>query len=189
MNKILPLVLLSMLFQAQAAISECPKVNVLKNVVCTDMPSFKEVSPLVFSSIRSAQAMLSRGGKKLEVLLSNGDFSAEQMANSYVLPLKKKSEFILVVTFLNADKPVVEGDYSPAAGYGKPFWSYAEIRVLSGPKGTNVSFGVSEGSARILSIKNGRVCGTFALTRKNALNEIAASVIGEFNVEMEVSKY
>jgi hypothetical protein len=185
---ILPIVLISMLFQAGAAAPECPKVNVLKDVVC-DMPSFKEVSPLVFSSIRSAKAWLSRGGKKLEVLLSNGDFSAEQMANSYVLPLKKKSEFILVVTFLNADKPVVEGDYSPAAGYGKPFWSYAEIRVLSGPQGTNVSFGAGEGSARILSMKNGRVCGTFALTRKNALDEIAASVIGEFNVEMAVSKY
>jgi len=188
MKRILPLVVLAMSFPAQAATQDCPKQNVIKSVVC-DMPSFKEVSPLDFSSIRSAKAWLSRGGKKLNVLLSNGDFSAGAMANDYVLPLKTKTEFILVITFLNGDKPIVEGEYSPAAGFGKPFWVFAEIRVLVGPKGTNVSFGVKEGTARLLSLKNGRACGTFALTGKNAKNEISASVVGEFNVEMEVSKF
>ncbi|MBM3293532.1 MAG: hypothetical protein FJY82_03310 [Candidatus Aminicenantes bacterium] len=188
MKRIMPLIVLAIAFPGQAATQDCPKQNVIQSVV-SDMPSFKEVSPLDFGTIRSAKAWLSRGGKKLNVLLSNGDFSAEAMANDYVLPLKTKSEFILVVTFLNGDKPIVEGDYSPAAGYGKPFWAFAEIRVLVGPKGTNVSFGVIEGSARLLSMKNGRVCGTFNLAKKNAKNEITASVVGEFNVEMEMSKF
>jgi hypothetical protein len=170
------------------AAENCPQTNLIQSMICTDMPAYKEVSPLVYTQIRSAGAMRSKDGKKIEVFLSNGNFSVEQMANGYVLPLKNKKEFILVIAFLNGNNPVAAGTYSPAAGYGKPFWSFAEVRVLSGPQGTNVSFGVREGSARIIEMKPDRICGTFQMQRKH-LGQVAAAVSGQFATQLQESKY
>lgn len=171
-----------------AAAENCPQTNLIQSMLCTDASPFQEVSPLVFGQIRSAGAMRSKDGKKVEIFLSNGNFSVEQMSNGYVLPLKNKKEFILVITFLNGSNPVAAGTYSPSAGYGKPFWSFAEVRVLSGPQGTNVSFGVREGSARIIEVKPDRICGTFQMQRKH-LGQVAAAVSGRFATQLQESKY
>lgn len=164
-----------------------PTDNAVTALTCLDNPSFQEVQPLDFSKIVSAGALSSRGGQKIEVYLSNGSFTVAQMANEYVLPLKNKSEFILVVTFLNANQPVVDGTYSPKAGFGKPFWCYAAVRVLSGPKGTNASFSVNDGQAVLAGVKTGRISGTFDLFRKNGA-AVAAQAAGRFNVPLTVEK-
>lgn len=176
--------ILSLVLVSPAA---APADNAVTAMTCLDNPAFQEVQPLDFSKIVSAGALSSRGGQKIEVFLSNGSFTVDQMANEYVLPLKNKKEFILVVTFLNANQPVVDGTYSPKAGYGKPFWCYAGVRVLSGPNGTNASFSVNEGQAVLAGVKTGKISGTFDLIRKNGA-AVAARAAGKFNVPLTVAK-
>jgi len=165
-----------------------PKGNAIKTLLCTDMKAFQEVSPLAIGTIRSAGAKRSKDGKKIEVYLSNGDFTVESMSSDMVLPLKNKKDFILVVTFMNGSNPVVDGTYTPKAGYGKPFWSFAAVRVLSGPKGTTLSFGSNEGKSTISGISTGKISGTFLLQRKNGA-KVAAEASGTFNVPLTTSKY
>lgn len=165
-----------------------PKGNAIKTLTCTDMKPFQDVSPLNFGTIRSAGAQRSKDGKKIEVYLSNGNFTVESMSSDMVLPLKNKKDFILVVTFMNGPNPVVDGSYSPKAGYGKPFWSFAAVRVLSSPKGNTVSFGVTEGKATISGISSGKISGTFQLQRKNGA-KVVTEASGAFNVPLTISKY
>jgi hypothetical protein len=165
-----------------------PKGNSIKTLTCSDMKSFQEVSPLDFGTIRSAGAQRSKDGKKIEVYLSNGNFTVESMSSDMVLPLKNKKDFILVVTFMNGANPVVDGTYSPKAGYGKPFWSFVALRVLSGPKGTTLSFGSTEGKSTISGISSGKISGTFQLQRKNGA-KVVAEASGTFNVPLTTSKY
>ena len=164
-----------------------PAGNIIKVLSCLDNPSLQEVSPLDLSKIVSAGALSSQGGKQVDVFLSNGVFTVKQMANEYVLPLKNKKEFILVLTFLNPPNPVVDGEYSPKAGYGKPLWCYAVVRVLSGPQGTNASFMVNEGKAVLTGIKAGKISGTFQMTRKNG-DKVVAEATGTFDVPLTVEK-
>ncbi|MCX6566997.1 MAG: hypothetical protein NTW38_11350 [Candidatus Aminicenantes bacterium] len=168
-------------------LADAPAENVVKSLTIADSTSFQEVSPLDFSMIVSAGALSSREGKKIEVFLSNGAFSLKQMANGWVLPLKSKEEFILVLTFLNGNGPVVDGEYSPKAGYGKSFYCYAEVRVLSGPQGTNISLDVAEGKAVLTGITSGKITGSFQLLRKNA-DKTVAETSGTFDVPLTVEK-
>lgn len=187
MKKLLIALLCALLvpFCVQAA---APKGNSIKTLSCTDMKPFQDVSPLNFGTIRSAGAMRSKDGKKLEVYLSNGDFTVEQMSSDMVLPLKDKKDFILVLTFLNGPNPVIDGSYSPKAGYNKPFWSYVAVRVLSSPKGNTVSFGFTEGKSAITGISSGIISGTFEMQRKNGA-KVAAEASGAFSVPLATSKY
>ena len=166
---------------------ECPSGNVIVKMDC-EMPSYKAVAPLDYSVIRSAGAMSRKEGKKLEVLLSNGDFTIQQMSGSFVVPIKKKSEFIMVIQFSNGPDKVVAGTYSPQAGYGKPFWVFAEVKLHKGEKGVIVSLGVREGTAEIVEISDERVCGTFDLRSKTG--SARPSIIkGTFNVKLEKSRW
>ncbi|MCK7474303.1 MAG: hypothetical protein MZV49_13690 [Rhodopseudomonas palustris] len=106
------------------------------------------------------------------------------MANSFVLPLKHKGQFILQVTFSNG-AGIGPGKYDPAAGYGKPFWASAEIKVPLGEQGTIVMLGVGEGTAEIVAMSGSMVCGRFRL--KTPANRSPAA--GEFNVPMERSRW
>ncbi|MBU1568166.1 MAG: hypothetical protein KJ630_21400 [Proteobacteria bacterium] len=160
-----------------------PEGNSIKTLSCTDMKPFQDVSPLNFGTIRSAGAQRSKDGKKIEVFLSNGDFTVAQMANDMVLPLKNKEDFILVLTFLNGPNPVIDGAYSPKAGYGKPFWSYVAVRVLSSPKGNTVSFGVNDGESTITGVSADKISGTFKVLRKNGA-KVMAEASGAFNVPL-----
>jgi hypothetical protein len=188
MKKLLIALLCVLLVPVYAGAAAPAKGNSIKTLVCSDMKSFQEVSPLTFGTIRSAGAKRSKDGKKIEVYLSNGDFTVESMSSDMVLPLKNKKDFILVVTFMNGSKPVVDGTYSPKAGYGKPFWSYVALRVLSGPKGTTLSFGSTEGTSTISGISSGKISGTFLLQRKNGA-KVMAEASGAFNVPLTISKY
>ncbi len=164
--------------------AECPKANKITKMT-SGMASFKAVQPLDFSKIVSAGALINKAGTKLNVCLSNANFETAKMANSFVVPITKKSEFIAVINFSNARKPIVAGDYSPAAGYGKPFWVTAEVKVHKAPKNTIVSLGVVQGTAKIIKITETNVCGVFDLKNKKGDSAIA----GEFNMKLEKSKW
>lgn len=167
--------------------ADCPKDNVIKKMT-SGMQAVKDAQPLKFSTVKSAGAEVSKNGKKLKVSLSNGDFTAAQMANSFVVPLKNKGEFILTLNFSNGADPVKAGKYDPAAGYGKPFWVTAEIKVLKGPKGTIAMLSVAEGSAEIIQMTDKTICGTFHLKTK-AGAKTASEVAGTFNCELTKSRW
>lgn len=164
---------------------DCPRDNLISSMEQTTIESFKAVSPLDFSKIKSSGAYLSKDGKKLSVCLSNGDFTIKEMSNDWVSYIKNKEDFILVVKFTNGDAQVVEGEYSASAGYKKPFWVYSEVRIFHGEKGATVSLGVNEGKARIISMKDGKICGDFDLKAKNNTSRAK----GEFNTDITVSKW
>jgi hypothetical protein len=169
------------------ATADCPKGNVVTKMTSA-MKAYLEAQPLDRSSLKKGGALLSKDGKNLSVCLANADFGKEEMANSFVLPLKNKGEFILQVNFSNGSVPVTAGKYDPAAGYGKPFWVSAEIKVLVGEKGTIVMLGVDEGMAEIIAMSANNVCGRFHLQTK-AGSPFSSEIAGEFNVKLERSRW
>ncbi len=162
----------------------CLKDNKITKLTST-MASFKAVQPLDFSKIVSAGAYSNKAGTKLQVCMSNADFPVDKMANSFVVPIKEKSQWIAVLNFSNARKPIVAGKYSASAGYGKPFWVTAEVKVHKGEKNTIVSLGVVEGIAEIIEITDSKICGTFNLKNKKG----DSGIVGEFNMKIEKSRW
>jgi hypothetical protein len=185
--KAVAIALLSLLLPT-TSFAEAPAGNSIKTLTNTFGQGFKDVPPLDLKNIRSAAALRSKDGRQIEVFLSNGNFTVDQMANEYVLPLKSKNEFILVLTFHNGTNPAVDGTYSPKAGYGKPFWSSVVVRILSGPKGTNVSLGANEGTSTIKGISGGRVTGSFQVKTRNG-DKVMAEAVGTFDAPLSTSKY
>ncbi|MCP5107609.1 MAG: hypothetical protein GY950_29750, partial [bacterium] len=74
---------------------------------------------------------------------------------------------------------------NPAAGYGKPFWVTAEVKVHKGEKNVIVSLGVLQGSAEIVEMKGDTMCGSFSLKNKKG----DSAVSGEFNVKITKSRW
>jgi hypothetical protein len=182
----------SLLFAAGVVFSllvmaaDCPKANVITKMDSA-MQAFRDAQPLDRSSLKTGGALLSKDGKELRVCLANGDFAVADMANSFMLPLKQKGQFILQINFSN-DGGIVPGKYDPAAGYGKPFWVTAEVKVPVGEKGTIVMLGVGEGTAEIIAMSGSLVCGRFRL-KTPAGHAQPSEVAGEFNVKVERSRW
>lgn len=150
--------------------------------------SFKEVEPLDFSNIVSAGAFQNKDGTRLQVCLSNAEFDITQMSSDLIVPITDKSQFIAVIKFNNAREEIVPGIYSPTAGYGKPFWAFAEVKLHKGEKGVVLSLGVNEGTAVITEKTADRVKGTFdmrAVTKTGKNSEIA----GTFDVTLTTSRW
>ena len=170
------------------AVNDCPGKNTITEMR-TDMSSFKDVSPLDFSQILSGGAQLSRDGTKLTVSLSNmKEINISGLVNDFVLPIKKKEEFIADIEFRNGKETIIPGVYNGSSGYGKPFWAFAEVKLHKGDKGVVVSFGIMEGDAVIKRMTEDSVCGTFDLRTKPGTGPNSA-IRGEFNVKMERSKW
>jgi hypothetical protein len=168
---------------------DCPLENKIEKMNTT-MSSFAAVSPLDFSKINSAGARMKKDGSKLSVCLSNiKGLTISQLANDFVLPIKSRNEFIAQIVFSMGNKnKIVAGDYSPKAGYGKPFWVFAEVKVHKGEKGAVVSLGIREGSARIIKITQDRVCGIFNLKSKPG-SRLKSEIKGTFNLKYKIARW
>lgn len=164
----------------------CPESSTITEMVSSSA-TVKAMEPFDFSKIKSSGALLMKNGTKLGVYLSNGDFTIKQMSNSFIVPVKEKGVFIVAINFTNAKEPITPGTYSAAAGYGKPFWVTAEIKVAREEKGAIVSLGVREGTACIIKITDSSICGTFDLKLKKK-DAISSAISGEFNVPLEKSR-
>ncbi len=175
------------LFTFVGSAVECPKGNIITKMSST-MESFKAVQPLNFSKIQSAGAMANKASTKIQVCLSNANFTINKMVNDFVLPIQSKDQFIVAIKFSNGKEKVVPGTYHPSAGYGKPFWVFAEIKLYKGEKGTIISLGVREGTATITELTASRICGTFDLKTK-AGSGTQAAVAGTFNCKLESSRW
>jgi len=190
MKKIFLAALMVILFFGVSVYSEdCPLENKIEKMITT-MSSFAAVSPLDFSKINSAGARMKKDGTKMSVCLSNiKGLTINQLANDFVLPIKSKDEFIAQIVFSMGKKnKIVAGDYSPKAGYGKPFWVFAEVKVHKGEKGAVVSLGIREGSAKIIKITQDRVCGTFNLKSKPG-SSLKSEISGTFNLKYEIARW
>ena len=187
MNKRKLLGSLLIIFLVMGLIYAVEEGNVI-TAMSSNSNSFLAVQPLDFSSILSAGAFQSKDGTKLQVCLSNADFDITQMSNDYVIPITEKSQFIAVIKFSNARQENIAGTYNANAGYGKPFWGYAEIKLYNGDKGVMVSLGVNEGTAVITEKTADHIKGTFDLrsVTKSGKN---AELTGTFDCPLTTSKW
>lgn len=165
-----------------SAAGKCPDKSTVKAISSND-PEFKAGQPNL-TSVKSSKAMIKNGGKEVKVFLSNGSFTAKQMDNDMVLPIKKKGEGVVILKFTNASNKVAAGEYKPSAGYGKPFFVSADVMVKgTKPAGTVITFvagGSSDkGSATITEITDKKVCGKFDMTGG------LGSLSGEFAADIE----
>jgi hypothetical protein len=167
--------------------ADCPPGNVITKMTSA-MQAVKDAQPLDYSSLKTGGALLSKNGKDLRVCLANEVFPIEAMANSFVLPLNKKGQFILQLNFSNGTEIVTPGKYDPAAGYGKPFWVSTEVKVMVGEKGTIAMLGARTGTAEIIKMTETMVCGRFHL-KTLAGDAVTSEVAGEFNVKLEKSRW
>lgn len=189
MKKIfLPVLIILTLFIYSTANGGCPEKNIIKKMTTT-MASFKAVSPLNYNIIRSGGAQLNKAGTKLTISLSNIEgVSISNLSNDFVLPITKKDQFIADIEFRNAKKPITAGTYKGTAGYGKPFWAFAEIKLHKGEKGVIVSLGIREGEAIITKMTETSICGKFDLRSKKGGSQNSI-LSGEFNVKLERSRW
>jgi len=165
----------------------CPENSAITEMISSSS-TVKAMEPFDFAMIKSGGALLKENGTKLGVYLSNGDFTIKQMSSSFLVPVKEKGIFITAINFTNARKAIETGTYSAAAGYGKPFWVTAEIKVAREEKGAIVSLGVREGTATIIKITETSICGTFDLKLKKK-DAITNAISGQFNVPLEKSRW
>ena len=176
------------LFTYSTAGGSCPEENIIKKMA-TNMASFKAVSPLDYNIIRSGGAQINKAGTKLTISLSNMDnVTIKRLANDFVLPITKKTQFIADIEFRNAKKPITTGTYKGSSGYGKPFWAFAEIKLHKGEKGVIVSLGIREGEAIITKMTENSICGKFNLRSKKGGSQDSV-LSGEFNVKLERSRW
>jgi len=163
------------------ATGKCPAQSTVSAITSTD-PEFKAAGPLALATIRSAKALAKEGGNRLTVFLSNGVFTAAQMDNDMVLPIKKRGEAVVVLKFMNGSNKIAVGDYKPTAGWGKPFFVWADVMVLgSKPAGAVITFVAGgsgdKGTATIVEMTDKQVCGTFDIT--GGLGRVAGSFVAD----------
>jgi len=170
------------------AAGDCPGASSLAEMT-SDNATFQAAQPFDLSRITSAGALLKKNGTQLGVYLSNGEFNVEQMASSFVVPIKETGVFIAAINFSNGSDPIAPGIYSPASGYGKPLWVTAEVKVAREEKGAIVSLGVREGTAEIVRMTENSVCGRFDLRLVKKDGQVSGAISGEFNVPLETSRW
>jgi hypothetical protein len=161
------------------AADKCPTLSTISAITSTDA-EFKAAGPLALATIKSAKAMVKEGGSRLSVYLSNGVFTAAQMDNDMVLPIKKKGEAVVILKFMNGPTKIAAGAYKPTSGWGNPLFVSADVMVLgTKPAGTVITFvagGSSDkGTATIVEMTATQVCGTFDIT--GGLGRVAGSFV------------
>lgn len=121
----------------------------------------KPVAPFDPKALTKAKATKSAFG--LTVFLTNADFDVAAAAKRLnVSPVKGKGQVSLAITFMNASKPVVAGEYAVRANV----WDPMNVRGDLGfgkDDGTPVVYGLSlkSGKATLEEVTDTRVRGTF----------------------------
>ncbi len=151
-----------MLMVAGHAWAACPGGNSVDQL----SSSLKDFPTTIdFGTVLASGAKQKSSGSRLYVYLSNTDFSLGQMSSSMVSPIKDQSQGVLILKLSNGQEAVEPGDYSPAAGYGKPFFASAELRRMKPDgKAMDLVFNLESGSIQLQELANGRACGTFDLS-------------------------
>ena len=159
----------------------CPPQSTVSHIDSSS-PQFTAAQPIDLTGIRAAKALVQTDGTSLKVFLANRPYSAAQMNSDMVIPVKNPGEAVLVLKFMNGQDKVASGEYTPAAGYGKPHSVTAEVQVPAAPSGVVISMVTASsrdsGSATISHIGDGWVCGRFDLKGQlgNVTGAFAAAV-------------
>lgn len=161
MKSALPTVLAlgAVLLAPAAPGADCPKATAVEKL--SRNPYHKPVSPVDPKSLTKAKATKSAFG--ITVFLTNAEFDAAAAAKRLdTSPVKGKGQVSLAITFMNASKPVVAGEYAVRANV----WDAMNVRGDLGfgkDDGTPVAYGLSlkSGKATLVEVSDTRVCGTF----------------------------
>jgi len=139
--------------------ADCPKATAVEKL--SKNPAYKPVAPFDLKSLAKAKATKSAFG--LTVFLTNADFDVKAAAARLdASPVKAKGQVSLAITFMNASKPVVAGDYAGRANV----WDPMNVRGDLGfgkDDGTPVVYGLGlkSGTATLVEVSDARACGTF----------------------------
>lgn len=163
----------------------CPTSSGIASI-SSDNEDFTASQPLDLSRIASAKALVKKEGQRLKVFLANAPFTAQQMDNSMVIPVEKKGQAVVVLNFMNGSERVTRGEYTPAAGWGKPHSISAEVQLKgTHPSGSIVGFvsasSKERGKATITAVDDQWVCGSFDLS--GSLGAVAGHFVAEISSE------
>ncbi len=155
----LALVLAAAVLAPAARAADCPKGTAIEKL--SKNPAYKPVAPFDLKSLTKAKATKSAFG--LTVFLTNAEFDVAAAAKRLdASPVKGKGQVSLAITFMNASKPVVAGEYAVRANV----WDPMNVRGDLGfgkDDGTPVVYGLGlkSGKATLVEASDTRVCGTF----------------------------
>ncbi len=151
---------------AVEALGECPAGTVVETLT-TELSGFAEAGPYDFGSFTDAKANYKDG--RLNVYISNKDFTVKDLKNSFVSPVKGAENGTGVLQFTMYGDGTTDagpGEYDPTVGFGQPMLLNTQLRVAGGTtdSGKDLIFGFRSGTATVLDISGGKVCGTFDLS-------------------------
>ena len=154
-----PLVLGLALAPLPGSATDCPKATAVEKL--SKNTAYKPVAPFDLKALTKAKATKSAFG--LTVFVTNAEFDARAAAARLdTSPVKGKGQVSLAITFMNASKPIVAGEYAVRANV----WDPMNVRGDLGfgkDDGTPVVYGLGlkSGKATLVEVTDARVCGTF----------------------------
>jgi|GEM_PF-4309903 hypothetical protein len=154
-----PLALVLALAPLSGSAADCPKATAVEKL--SKNVAYKPVAPFDLKALTKAKATKSAFG--LTVFVTNVDFEVKAAAARLdTSPVKGKGQVSLAITFMNASKPVVAGEYAVRANV----WDPMNVRGDLGfgkDDGTPVVYGLGlkSGKATLVEVTDARVCGTF----------------------------
>ena len=152
-----------------AALGTCPDRTTL-----TAFKSGIDISkqgPFDIKTFSFAKAEWKNDHALLHVFIANHDWTAKQMG-SLRSPIKDNGKAFVRISFYQKDVWVTIGEYK-RGGYKKPFTTSAGIGVNKRDIGNSFK----EVSARIIDMRNGKVCGEFEFKGNN--NHLAGTFIAD----------
>lgn len=153
-----------------ASLGECPSETSLVAVE-NSLSDFAAAGPFDLATFTDAKASYDTGNdKNLKVYIANKDFPIGALRNAFVSPVKDEAKGTAVVglTFYGGDEKAGPGVYDPTKKYNEAGLVSGEIRVPNdNGTGSSLSFYFTEGTATVMQVQDGKVCGTLNLSGNN----------------------
>jgi len=149
------------------SIGACPAVTSI-TAVENSLESFAVAGPFDWTSFTDAKASYDTIDKNnLKVYIANKDFPIGTLRSAVVSPVRDEAQGtgVLSLTFYGGDKKASPAVYDPTKKYGEMGLVSGEFRVPNDSgTGSDLSFYFTGGSATIVEVKDGKVCGTLDLS-------------------------
>lgn len=151
------------------ALGKCPdktKLTALQSSI-----DISKEGPFELDTFKYARAVWKDDGATLRVFVTNHDWSAKQLGR-LTLPIKDKGQAIITLSLYQKDEVVTIGNYDKR-GYKEPMSSSVGLGVLK----RNIGLSFKQVKARIIDMRNGKVCGDFDFKGKKS--HIAGSFVAD----------
>ncbi len=150
-----------------ASLGACPSETEI-TAVENSLSDFATAGPFDWSAFTNAKASYDTISKNnLKVYIANKDFPIGTLRSAVVSPVKDeaKGTGVLSLTFYGGDKKAGPAEYDPTKKYGEMGLVSGEFRVPNeSGTGSDLSFYFTQGTAKIMEVKDGKVCGTLDLS-------------------------